>query len=85
MYYDYGESTEPADIALPTWADKCEHLAFLPGVHVPVPFPLLQPSLQLKQPSLLGDFQTKIMKIIARKANRRKRRKNIMIHAMNAL
>lgn len=85
MYHDYGESTEPADIALPTWADKCEHLAFLPGVHVLVPFPLLQPFLQLKQPSLLGDFQTEVMKILARNLNRRKGRKNIMIHAMNAL
>lgn len=47
MHHDYGESTKPKDIAPPISADKCEDLAFLPGVYVPVPFPLLRPSLKL--------------------------------------
>lgn len=79
------ESTKPRDTALPTWADKCENLAFLPGIHVPVPFPLLWPSLKLKQLSLLSDLQGKIMKTLARSPNKGKERKNITIHSIDAL
>lgn len=64
MHHDYGESTKPKDIALPIWADKCEDLAFLPGVHVPLPFSLLWPSLKLNSSLCSMTFWQELGKLL---------------------
>lgn len=85
MHHDYGESTKPKDIALPIGANKCKDLAFLPGVHVPVPFPLLWPSLKLNSSLCSMSCRQELGKLLQESFHRRKERTHVMIHYIKVL